>query len=186
MPAQENRFETCIRFNTCHPESLLPKCFYGRLDDFNRNRLTPALKSYMLSNNFQIDPLRRKHVKKLDFAGLCSFIQQEPWSRRFSNTIRRPVSPGSAFPWQEAKMKSLKVTEILDYWTWEKKLGNLMSLVSKVSSNSDINIHDLCLYVALVMKLLKVLGRKDLFRELILNLHFKSLLAWLLEVWSSR
>ena len=74
-------------------------------------------------------------------------------------------------------MKSLKVTEILDYWTWEKKLGNLMSLVSKVSSNSDINIHDLCLYVALVMKLLKVLGRKDLFRELILNLHFKSLLA---------
>jgi hypothetical protein len=179
MPGQGNRFETCISFNNCHPESLLPKCFYGRLDDFNRNRLTPALKSFMLSNSFQLDPSRRKHVKEMDFVGLCSFIQQEPWSRRFSDSkaIRRPVSPGSAFPWEEAKMKSLKVTERLDYLTWEKKLGYLVSLVNKVSSNSDINIRKLCLYVALVMKLLKVLGRKDLFRELCLILHYHKLIG---------
>jgi len=177
MPAQKNRFETCIRFNTCHPESLLPKCFYSRLDDFNRNRLTPALKSFMLKRTFQLDPSRRMHVKELDFVGLCSFVQQGPWSRRFSDTIRRPRSPGSAFPWEEEKMKSLTVTQRLDYWTWEKKLGYLMSLVSKVSNNSDITIRKLCLYVALVMKLLKVLGRKDLFRELILILHFQKFIG---------
>jgi len=179
MPAQEKRFETCIRFNTCNPESLLPKCFYSRLDDFNRNRLTPALKSYMLSNSFQLHPLRRMHVEELDFVGLCSFIQQEPWSRKFSDTkaIRRPRSSGSAFPWEEEKMKSLTFTERLDSWTWEKKLGYLMSLVSKVSNNSDITIRKLCLYVALVMKLLKVLGRKNLFRELILILHFQKFIG---------
>jgi hypothetical protein len=176
MPAQENRFETCISFNNCHPESLLPKCFYGRLDDFNRNRLTPALKLFMLSNAFQVDLLRRKQVKELGFVGLCSFIQQELCSRRFSNSkaIRRPVSPGSASPWVEAKLKSLKVTERLGYLTWEKKLSYLMSLINKVSSNSDINIHKLCLYVALVMKLLKVLGRKALFRVLCLICIIKS------------
>ena len=92
MPAQENRFETCIRFNTCHPESLLPKCFYGRLDDFNQNRMTPALKSYMLSNNFQIDPLRRKHVKKLDFAGCVLLFNRSPGAGGFL------IPSGDLFP----------------------------------------------------------------------------------------
>jgi hypothetical protein len=171
MCAQEIRFKTCIRFNNCNPEGLVPKCLYGRLDDFNRNRLTAALKSFLLSNRFQLHPSIRMHVKGLDFEGLCSCIQQEPWSRRFAKTKdNRRRNPS---PWKEAKIKSLTWTERLDSWTWEKKLDYLVSFSKMVSSNSDINIRKLCLYVALVMKLLKLLGRKDLFRELIQILHYQ-------------
>ena len=171
MSAQQIRFKTCIRFNKCNPEGLVPKCLYGRLDDFNRNRLTAALKSYMLSNSFQLEPHRRMHVKGLDFEGLSSSIQQEPWSRVFTKT--RDNRRRTPFRWEKAKIKSLKWTERLDSWTWEKKLDYLVSLFRMVSSNSDINIRNLCLYVALVMKLLKLLGRKDLFRELIQILHYQ-------------
>jgi hypothetical protein len=185
MSAQKIGFQTCIRFNKCNPDAVIPKCLHVRLDDFNRNRLTRALKSYMLSNSFQLDPSRRMHVKGLDFEGLCSFIQQEPWSRVFAAKTRdnrrrnalnqckkRLFSPAPTLG-KGKSIKSLKWTERLNSWTWEKKLDHLVSLFRMVSSNSDVNVRNLCLYVALVMKLLKLLGRKDLFRELIQILDYQ-------------
>ena len=171
MCAQRIRFDTCIRFNNCNPEGLVPKCLYSRLDDFYRNRLTAALKSYLLCNVFQVETSLRMHVMGMDFEGLCSCIQQEPWRRNFVNT--RDNRRSNPFPWDEEKIKSLTWTERLDSWTWEKKLDYLVSFSRMVSSNSDIKIYQLCLYVALVMKLLKLFGGKDLFRKLIKILHYR-------------